>query len=85
MLKLMYNNEFSETRLEGVGIGSANSEEFCYKDRKFLEMIDENTKKVGIHYQLPLPLKSHGKFSNNRYLAEKRLQYLKGGFIKNPK
>ena len=48
-------------------------------------MIDDNTKKVGIHYQLPLPLKIHGKFSNNRYLAEKRLQYLKRGLIKNPK
>ena len=32
MLKLMYNTEFSETRLEGVGTGSANLEEFSYEE-----------------------------------------------------
>ena len=85
MLKLMYSTEFSETRLEAVGIGSANFEELSYEDKKFLEMMDENTKKVGKHYQLPLPLKNHKTFPNNRYLAEKKLQYLKGRFIKNPK
>ena len=84
MLKLMYNTDFSETRLEGVGTGSANLEEFSYEDKKFLEMMDESTKKVDRCYQLPLPLKNHGKFPNNRYLAEKILQYLKGRFIKNP-
>ena len=53
MLKLMYNTEFSEARLEGVGIGSANLEELSYENKKFLEMMDENTKKVGnfnFHY-----------------------------------
>ena len=81
MLKLMYNTEFSEARLEGVGFGSANFEELFYEDKKFLEMMDENSKKVGKHYQLPLPLKNH-KFPNNRYLAEKTV-ILKGRFIKN--
>ena len=81
----MFNTEFSETRLKGVGIGSANFEELSYEDNKFLEMMDENTKKVGKHYQPPLPLKNHKKLPNNRYLAEKKLQYLKGRFIKNPK
>ena len=77
MLKLMYNTEFSETRLDGVGIGSANFKEFSYEDKKFLKMMDKNTKKMGRHYQLSLPLKNYGKFPNNRNLAEKRLQYLK--------
>ena len=85
LLKLMYNTEFSVASLEGVGIGLDNFEELSYEDKKFLEMTDENTKKVGKHYQLPIPLKNHKKFPNNRYLAEKRLQYLKGRFIKNPK
>ena len=84
LLKLMYNTEFSETRLEDVGIGSANFEELSYEDKKFLEMMDEKTKNMGKHYQLPLPLNNHMKFPNNRYLAEKRLQFLKGRF-KNPK
>ena len=47
-------------------------------------MINENKKKVRKHYQLPLPLKNHKKFPNNRFLAEKRLRDLKGRFIKNP-
>ena len=54
MLKLMYNTGFSKTRLEGVGTGSADLEEFSYEDKKFLEMMDENTKKVDRHYQLLL-------------------------------
>ena len=83
MLKLMYNTELSKTRLEGAGIGSANFQELFYEDKNFLEMMDENTKKVGKHYQLLL--KDHKKFSSNRYLAEKRVQYLKGRLIKNPK
>ena len=85
LLKLIYNTEFSETRLEGVAIKSANFEELSYEDKKFLEMMDENTKKVGKHYQLPLPLKNHKKNPNNKYLTEKRLQCLKGRFIKNAK
>ena len=64
---------------------SGNFEELSYEDKKFLEMMDEKTKKVGKHYQLPLPMKNHKKFPNNRYLAEKRLQYLKGRFIRNLK
>ena len=85
MLRLLYNTEFSGTKLESVGIGSANFEELLHEDKKFLEIMDENKKKVGKHYQLPLPMKSHKKFSNKRYLAEKRLQYMKGWFIKEPK
>ena len=51
MLKLIYNTDFSETGLEGGGIGSANLEEFSYEDEMFLEMMDENTKKViNSHY-----------------------------------
>ena len=57
MLKLMCNTKFSKARL-GVGIGSANFKEFSYENKKFLEMMDENTKKVGKYYQLPLPLKN---------------------------
>ena len=39
MLKLMYNTEFSEARLEGVGIGSAKFEELSCEG-KFLEMME---------------------------------------------
>ena len=33
-------------------------EEISFEDRKFLKMMDENSKKFGNHYQLPLPLKN---------------------------
>ena len=46
MLKLLYNTEFSEIRLESVGIGSADFEELFYEDKKFSEIIDDSTKKV---------------------------------------
>ena len=64
---------------------SANLAELFYEDKKFLEMMNENTKKVGKQYQLRLPPKNHKKFPNNRYLTKRRLQYLKGRLIKNPK
>ena len=85
MLKLMYNTKFSDTRLDGVSIGSANFKEFSYEDEKFLKMMDKNTKKMGRHYQLPLPLKNHGKFPNNRNLAEKKTTVLKGKIHHEPK
>ena len=59
MLKLIYNTKFSVTRLENVGVGSPNFEKLPYLYKKCLEMTDEITKKVGKHYPLPLPLKSH--------------------------
>ena len=58
MLKLIYNTKFSVARLENVGVGSPNFEKLPYL-YKCLEMTDEITKKVGKHYPLPLPLKSH--------------------------
>ena len=47
MLKLMYNTEFSEKRLESVNTGSANFEEFSYEEKKFLEMMDKRTQRSG--------------------------------------
>ena len=84
MLKLIYKNEFSEKRLEGVGFMPVDIEEFSYVDEKFLEIMDKNTKKDGKRYQLPLPLKDQKKFPNNKCLAEKRLLHLMRRSIKNP-
>ena len=47
--------------------------------------MNENSRKVGKHYELPLPLKNPvTKLPNNRYLAEKRLLILKKRFLKDP-
>ena len=48
-------------------------------------MMDENSTKVGNHYQLPLLLKNESMiFPDNRDSAEKRLHYLKKRFLRNP-
>ena len=48
--------------------------------------MDENSSKVGNHYQLPLSLKNESMiFPDNRHLAEKRLHCLKKRFLRNPK
>ena len=53
---------------------------------EFIKMMNENSRKVGKHYELPLPLRNPAttKLLNNRYLAEKRLLSLKKRFLKDP-
>ena len=72
MLQRIYNQEFSETELAFMeGIGKTDIEEISFEDREFLKMMNENSRKVGKHYELPLPLKNPAttKLPNNRYLA----------------
>ena len=39
------------------GIGKTDIEEISFEDREFLKMMNENSRKVGKHYELSLPLK----------------------------
>ena len=68
------------------GIGKTNIEEISFEDREFLKVMNKNFRKVGKHYEPPLPLKNPAttKLANNRYLAEKRLLSLKKTFLKDP-
>ena len=87
MLQRMYNQEFNESKLAFMeGIGKTDIEEISFEDREFLKMMNENSRKVGKHYELPLPLRNPAttKLLNNRYLAEKRLLSLKKRFLKDP-
>ena len=87
MLQRMYNQEFNESKLAFMeGIGKTDIEEISFEDREFLKMMNENFRKVGKHYELPLPLKNPATtiLANNRYLAEKRLLSLKKTFLKDP-
>ena len=71
----MYNQEFNKTKLAFMeGVGKTDIEEISFEDRDFLKMINENSRKFGEHYELPLPFKNPAttKLPNNRYLAEKR-------------
>ena len=77
MLQEMYNADFIETIIGTSG----NIEEMSYEDQKFLKLMDENVRKIGKHYQIPLPFRDKTKiFPNNR---EKRLGYLQRRFMKN--
>ena len=86
MLQRMYNQEFNESKLAFIeGIPKTGIEEISFEGREFLKIMNKNSRKVGKHYELPLPLKNPAttKLSNNRYLAEKRLLSLKKRFLKD--
>ena len=85
MLENMYNTEFCESRL-GLGIEASNNmEDTSFEDQKFLKLMDEKSRKVREHFEIPLPLKDRSvKLPNNRNMAEKRLHCLKSRFIRNP-
>ena len=62
----MYYNDFSE---EGSHIGKMddNLEQLSKNDKRFLEILDTDTRKNQNHYEVPLPLKQKGiKIPNNR-------------------
>ena len=49
-------------------------QEVSYEDKKFIKMVNEETVKIGRHYQTSLPFRSKEvQFSNNRRLTESRL------------
>ena len=85
MLENMYNTEFCESRLR-LGIEASNNmEDISFEDQKFLILVDEKLRKVGEHFEIPLPLRDRSvKLPNNRNMAEKRLHCLKSRFIRNP-
>ena len=87
MLQRMYNQEFNESKLAFMeGIGKMDIEEISFEDKEFLKMRNENSRKVGKHYELSLPLENPAttKPPNNRYLAEKMLLGLKKIFLNDP-
>ena len=49
MLKLTYT-EFSDARLESVGISPPNFEELSYEVKMFSEKMDQNTNTINFHY-----------------------------------
>ena len=89
MIKKFYRTHvqqrFCKSRL-GMGIGAFNSmEDMSFEDQNFLKFMDEKSRKVEEHYEIPLPLKDRSvKFPNNRNITEKRLYCLKSRFIRSP-
>ena len=60
---------------------SQDLEGISTEDRRFLDLMDTETKKIGKHYQLPLPFKNSTlSLPNNRKVAAKHLTSLKNRF-----
>ena len=58
--------------------------EVSYEDKKFIKIMDEETVKIGRHYQTPLPFRSKEvHFPNNRILAESRLVGIKRRMLRD--
>ena len=73
MVQRINNQEFNESKLVVMeGIGKTGIKEISFENRKLLKMMNENSRKVGKHYEVPLPLKNPvtTKLPNNTYLAE---------------
>ena len=84
MLENIYNTEFCKSRLWLRIEASGNMEDISFEDQRFLTLMDEKSRKVGEHFEIPLPLKNRSvKLLNNRSMVEKRLHCLKSRFIKN--
>ena len=79
MLNKMYDSDFTEAQL---GIRSLlDAEEISFEDKKFLGIMDKETKLVDGHYQVPLPFRNANiTFSDNWHYAMTRLRQLEKRF-----
>ena len=60
--------------------------EISTEDRRFLDLMDTETKKIDTHYQLPLPFKNSALSQpNNRKVTVKRLTSLKNRLLRDSK
>ena len=54
------------------------------EDLKFVQVLDNGTKLIDRHYEIPLPLRDDNvRFPNNRLQAEKRFTYLQRKMSRN--
>ena len=82
----MYELDFFEPKMLPNNAMTDKLEEISYEDKRFMRIINEQTIKVGNHYQTPLPLRNPAMMlPNNRRMVEKRAQYLKRRFERDPK
>ncbi|XP_035660814.1 uncharacterized protein LOC118405422 [Branchiostoma floridae] len=68
-LESYFNHDFSEAK--------EDKREMSMEDKRFMEIVEEETKKSGDHYEVPLPFKRpNPAMPNNRPLAVQRLKHL---------
>lgn len=57
MLGRMYNADFTESKVECFKENSPNEENVSVEDKRFMKLVNEETKLVEGHYQVPLPFR----------------------------
>ena len=86
LLKKVYEAGFTEINTKALSQVSRDLEEISSEGRRFLDLMDTETKKIGKNYQLTLPFKNLPlSLPNNRKVAEKRLISLKNRFLRDSK
>ena len=80
----MYENNFVERQLQHrANKIRINYDKLSKNNRRFLDLMGQNTVKVDGHYELLLTLKDEDiRLSNNRTAAMKRLESLRRKFAK---
>ena len=82
MFERMYQLDFNESSAKVNDVMTKKLKGISYEDKKFFKLMDDQTVKVGNHYQTPLPLRNPVmKLPNNRKMVERRAQYLKNLFL----
>ena len=83
MLMKFYMKDFVEPKTTKDEI-CHTPQEVSYEDKKFIKMTNEETVKIGRHYQTPLPFRSREvHFPNNRSFTESRLVGTKGRMLRD--
>ena len=80
MLQKIYNYEFTESQHKL----SRENHRIPQEDLKFMEVLDNGTRLIDGHYEVPFPLRDDNvRFTNNRLQAEKRFIYLQRKVSRN--
>ena len=75
MFKRMYQVNFNESSAKVQDVMTKKLNDISYEDNKFLKLMDDQTVKVGNHYQIPLPLRNIVmKLPNNLKMVQRRAQ-----------
>ena len=76
--QMMYELDFVEPKMQSNNVMTDKLEEISFEDKRFLRIMNEQTIKVGNHYQTPLSLQNPAMMlPNNRKMVKKRALYLK--------
>ena len=80
MLQKIYNQEFTESQHKL----SRENDRMLQEDLKFMQVLDNGTRPIDGHYEIPPPLRDDNvRFPNNRLQSEKRFTYLQRKMSRN--